>query len=99
MRKQDRVILWPTYFDSARTRREGRRIPKNLAVASPRVSELKDAADKLHLNCELVADAAFPKVPWSKSGSILVQKRQSKEATIREMAKQLLKIRGTPVTA
>jgi len=99
MRKQDRVILWPTYFDSARTRREGRRIPRNLAVASPRVSELKVAADKLRLNCELVADAAFPKMPWSKSGSILVQKKQSKEATIREMAKQLLKIRGTLVTA
>jgi len=93
MRKQDKVAVWPTYFDSAKTRREGRRVPKNLAVLSPRASEVKEAADKLRLGCELNAVVAFPRTPWSRSGMVLVQKIQSKEATVREIAKQLLLIR------
>jgi signal recognition particle subunit SRP19 len=98
MRQQEKVILWPTYFDSLRTRGEGRRVPKNLAVPSPRISELKDAADKGHFDCELIMDAAFPGMPSSKSGMILVRKRQSKEEIIKEIAKQLVKVRNTPVT-
>jgi signal recognition particle subunit SRP19 len=98
MRKQDKIIVWPTYFDYAKTRREGRRVTKNLAVPSPKVSEVKAAADRLRLNCQLITEVAFPKMPWSKSGSILVQKKQSKEVTIREIAKQLLKIRSMPTT-
>ncbi|HXX86963.1 MAG TPA: signal recognition particle subunit SRP19/SEC65 family protein [Candidatus Acidoferrum sp.] len=94
MRKQDKFILWPTYFDSAKTRRQGRRVSKSLAVLSPKISELKEAADKLGLICVLNAEVAFPSTPWSKSGMILLQKMQSKEATVREMAKQLLKVRS-----
>ena len=96
MRKQEKIILWPTYFDSARTRGEGRRVPKNLAVPYPKISEVKDAADKLNLNCELTADVAFPKAPWLKSGMVLVDKKKSKEETIKDIAKQVLKIRSAP---
>jgi signal recognition particle subunit SRP19 len=98
MRKQGKIILWPTYFDSTRTRGEGRRVPKNLAIPSPKFSEVKDAADELNLNCEPTADLAFPKSPWLKSGMILVDKKKSKEETIKQIAKQLLKIRSAPVT-
>ena len=44
MRKQDKMIIWPAYFDSTKTRRDGRRIPKSLAVPSPKILEIKDAA-------------------------------------------------------
>jgi signal recognition particle subunit SRP19 len=99
MRKQDKIIVWPTYFDSAKTRKEGRRVPKNMAVPSPMITEMKDAADKLHLSCELVTDVAYPRTPWLKSGMILVEKKQSKEKTMEEIAKQLLKIRSAMANA
>jgi signal recognition particle subunit SRP19 len=95
VRKQDKFIVWPMYFESTRTRTEGRRVPKNLAVPSPKISEVKDAADKLGLNYELVADAAFPKMPWLKSGMILVEKRRPKEEVMKEIAKELMRIRST----
>jgi len=97
MRKQDKVVVWPRYFDSTRTRKEGRRVPKNLAVPSPEILEVKDATDKLHMNSELIANVAFPRSPWLKSGMILVEKKHSKEETMKEIAKQLLKIRSTPL--
>jgi len=98
MRKQDKVIIWPAYFDSTKTRNDGRRIPKSLAVPSPKILEIKEAAEKLGLECELVADVGYPKTPWLKTGMLLVKKNETKDKIIREIAKQLLKIRGTVTT-
>ncbi len=98
MRQQDKVIVWPAYFDSTRTRKNGRRIPKNLAVLMPRALEIKEAADKLHLICELVPDTGYAKTPWLKPGMVLVKKgKESKEAIIQRIAKQLQKTRNTIV--
>lgn len=94
MRKQDKAIIWPAYFDATKTRNEGRRIPKNLAIPLPRIAEIKDAADKLRLDCELVADVAYPATPWLKTGMLLVKKKEPKERTIRKIAKQLPSLRG-----
>ena len=98
MRKQDKIIIWPAYFDSTKTRNDGRRIPKNLSVPSPKILEIKDAAEKLGLENELAADAGYPKTPWLKTGMLLVKKNEAKEQTIRRIAKELLKIRSTAVT-
>jgi signal recognition particle subunit SRP19 len=94
MRKQDKVILWPAYFDSAKTRREGRKVPKSLAVPSPKISELKEAAEKLGLEHELIPDACYPKTPWLRTGMLLIAKKETKNRTLKEVAKQLQRIRG-----
>jgi signal recognition particle subunit SRP19 len=94
MRKQDKAILWPAYFDSAKTRKEGRRVPKNLAVQSPKILEITEAAVKLGLKHEVAAEAGFPKTPWVKTGMIMVEKKGTKEQVIKKIAKQLLKIRS-----
>jgi signal recognition particle subunit SRP19 len=96
MRKQDKAIIWPAYFDSARTRKEGRRVPKSLAVQSPKVQEIEEAAEKLGLKHEVAAEADYPKTPWVETGMIMVEKKVSKEQTIRNIAKELLRIRSEP---
>lgn len=94
MRKQEKIIIWPAYFDSGRSRSGGRRVPKNQAVASPLISELKEAAEKLSLAFELVAGAGYPKTPWLKTGMLLVEKKGSKNQTLETIAKQLQKMRS-----
>lgn len=95
MRQQDKVIIWPAYFDSAKTRKEGRRIVKNLAISVPKASEVKEAADKLHLVCELVSDKGYTKTPWLKTGMVLVKKnKEMKEGLIQKIASQLQKNRS-----
>lgn len=95
MRKQEKIIMWPAYFDSAKTRRGGRRIPKSLAVPSPKITEIRDAAEKLGLECEVVLDVGYPKTPWLKTGMLLVRKSESKDKTIKKIAKTLQIIRST----
>jgi signal recognition particle subunit SRP19 len=94
MRKQDKIIIWPAYFDSTKTRGEGRRISKVLAVPSPKITEIKDAAEKLGLECEVVLDAGYPKTPWLKTGMLLVKKSEAKDEILKKIAKNLQKIRS-----
>jgi len=98
MRQQEKVIIWPTYFDSARTKRQGRRVPKNLAFSSPQILEIKEAVERLHLSYELVADMAYPKTPWLKTGVILVKKKDTKSEIIMSIARQVLKTRNVTAT-
>jgi signal recognition particle subunit SRP19 len=94
MRKLDKAIIWPIYFDSAKTRKKGRRIPKNMAVQSPKIAEIKEATDKLGLKNEINLEAHFPKTPWAKSGMMFVEKTESKEKIIQKIAKQLIKVKN-----
>jgi len=98
MRKQERTIIWPAYLDSTKTIKEGRRIPRNLGVPSPKTLEIEEALEKLGLEHELVTEASYPKTPWLKTGMILVKKNEPKDQIIRKIAGQLLKIRSAPTT-
>jgi signal recognition particle subunit SRP19 len=97
VRKQDKVILWPAYFDLTKTREEGRKVPKTLAVPSPKILELKEAAEKLGLEHELVPEAGYPKTPWMKTGMLLIAKKEPKNQIIKKVAKQLQKIRSAAI--
>ena len=94
MRKLDKAIIWPVYFDINKSREEGRRVTKSQAVISPKIVEIKEAADKLGLENEINLEAHFPKMHWSKSGMLLVEKNEAKEAIIKKLAKQLVKIKN-----
>jgi len=94
MRKLDKAIIWPVYFDFNKSRQEGRRVPKSQAVQSPKILEIKEAADKLGLGNQMNVEAHFPKAPWIKSGMLLVEKNEPKEAIIKKLAKQLLRIKS-----
>jgi signal recognition particle subunit SRP19 len=94
MQKEGKIILWPVYFDSTKTREEGRKIAKGYAIQSPRIEELEKAVQRLGLQCQTVIDAAYSKEPWRKTGLLIVSKEGSKTQTMRRMAKLLPSIRA-----
>jgi len=94
MRKLDKAIIWPIYFDAAKTRKEGRRVPKAMAVQQPKIDEIQTAVTRLGLKNELRPETHFPKNPWAKTGMLLVEKKESKEKIIQKIAKQLIRIKN-----
>jgi signal recognition particle subunit SRP19 len=94
MRQQDKIIIWPAYFDLTKTRKDGRRVPKNLAVVSPKILELKDVVEKLRLKYEIRPDTGYSKTPTLKTGTLLIEKKEPKEEMIRKIAGQLVKNRA-----
>jgi len=94
MRKQNKIVLWPVYFDANKTRMEGRRVPKKLATPSPNLDEIQKAAKRMGLQPEIIPDAIHPSSPRQKTGLLIIPKKDSKVETLRKIAKELLDIRG-----
>ena len=93
MRKQNKIFLWPIYFDSNTSRNDGRRVTKQLAVSAPKLEELQRAAKRLGLQPEIVSDAAHPSCPWRKTGLFILPKTESKGKTLKKIAKELSDLR------
>jgi signal recognition particle subunit SRP19 len=75
VKKPGKIVVWPANIDSKKTRREGRKIPKKLAVESPKLEEIIEAARKLGLNPAAVPHAALPKEWWNKTGYVIVERK------------------------
>jgi signal recognition particle subunit SRP19 len=93
MRKKNKILLWSIYFDLNKSRRAGRRVPRKLAVSSPKLEELQRAAKRLGLQPEIVSDAAHPSSPWFQTGLILLPKTESKSTTLKKIGEQLSVLR------
>ncbi len=84
-----RMMIWPSYLDSKKTKKEGRRIPKNLAVSTPKLREISRAASKLGLNPEVEKDKNYPKSWWESSGRVIVDKNQPKNEILLKISKTI----------
>ena len=80
-------MIWPVYFDTSKTKKEGRRVPKNVAIPNPNVSEIYEAAKRLDLDPELEADAAHPAFPSHRTGRVLIDADGSKTEVLRNLTK------------
>ena len=94
MRKSDCTVLWPVYFDSTKTRSEGRRIAKNIGTAAPTLSMIEKVLTSLNLNYDSVPDASHPHYPWKKTGMIIVKKRRDRNRLLKDIAKELVGLSG-----
>ena len=66
-------VIWPAYFDATLSRREGRRIPRSLAVEEPTVDEIATAVQQVGYDAVVERDVAYPRRHWEGSGRVLVQ--------------------------
>ncbi|KAL2155541.1 hypothetical protein VTH82DRAFT_283 [Thermothelomyces myriococcoides] len=66
--------LYPVYFDATRSRAEGRRVPKSLAVANPLALDIVQACARLGLQTVLEAGKLHPK-DWANPGRVKVDLR------------------------
>ena len=91
MRERDRIVLWPIYFDSGRTRSEGRRVPKRLGLQTPKLSDIQKAIEKLGLEFEVVLDAIYPRSARRRTGYIVVRGNEPKNRLLKDIAEKLQK--------
>jgi signal recognition particle subunit SRP19 len=84
--RKDVVVIWPLYFDAARSRSEGRMVPASVAISSPTLDQLITAAIKAGYKPEIERDKKHPSNWYECSGRILVPKREPKSAVLRKIA-------------
>lgn len=89
MPKRDSIVLWPAYFDAKRSRQEGRRVSKKLAVENPTAQEIAAAARALGLSPEVEEGKSFPATPWRKEGRVRVRADYYKTSAVKRVAEKL----------
>ena len=92
--RTDRIILWPSYFDSRKKRSGGRRVPKSLAVEKPTVEEIFKAVKSLGLEAIILEDKAYPSNWWEHEGCVSVEKSLTKTELISKVAPKLKAIKS-----
>jgi len=94
LKQKGKIIIWPANLDSKKTRREGRKIPKSIALEAPKLHEIEEAAKELNLNPISVKEAARPSNWWEKTGYVIVNRdEKSKISILKEIALRISKKR------
>jgi signal recognition particle subunit SRP19 len=93
-KKDNKLVIWPEYFDQTLTRARGRRVPKNLATASPNVETIHKAAKSLGYKSVLERDKKYPRFWWKKEGGrvLVSSKGIAKSRIILNIAKRMKKL-------
>lgn len=88
-RKDDKYILYPLYFDNSISRKKGRRITLESSLEKPTIEQIAKAAQSLGLHPILERDFSHPSRHWKQDGRVLVDKKDSKEKILQQIAQRL----------
>jgi len=90
-----KAVIWPANLDSTKSRKEGRKLAKGPALQIPRLEELRDAANQLSIEHEIVAGKSRPNAWWEKGGYLIVPKATPQSKLLRSLASEIRKQRAT----
>jgi signal recognition particle subunit SRP19 len=88
-------VLWPEYFDSNRTRDQGRKVRKELSVPEPSLEMLGKALQRLGLEYKVEEAKSYPGNWYKSQGRVLVDHKFTKSQLILKVAEQLAKLPKT----
>jgi len=91
LKESGKYVIWPVYLDSTKTRKEGRKIPRRIAVSSPKLPEIEKATSSLGLEPIVNMEAIHPRA--RVRGYVLVKKGGTKLGLLRDIAKKISEFR------
>ena len=93
MRSDNRIRIYPEYFNASLTRAQGRKVSKKLALENPTLLELKLSAQKLKFTVEVDENRAYSR-HWEQPSGLLylstsesVQELAPKTEILRNLSK------------
>ncbi|WP_214399525.1 signal recognition particle subunit SRP19/SEC65 family protein [Methanocaldococcus lauensis] len=81
------MIIWPSYIDKNKSRREGRRVPKNLAIENPCLRDIERSLKKLGLEPKIYREKRYPRQHWEICGCVEVDYKGNKLKLLKEICK------------
>lgn len=66
-------VIYPAYLDRDLTRSEGRRVPKDLAVAEPELDEIAKSVQQVGYDAVIERDVAYSRESHEPRGRVLVK--------------------------
>ncbi len=93
--KGRKIVVYPEYLDSKKSRSQGRRIPSKISIPKPTLEEIARAAERLELNPIIEEDKSYPRNWWENKGRVIVDKVESKQKTLKLLAEEIKRSRGS----
>ena len=91
----DRLCVWPGYFDMKRSRRAGRRVPKDASVLKPDLEGLFNAARAVGLRkIKREEHTSHPRRPHGREGRLWVSSAGAEESIGASSKEELLQLIG-----
>jgi signal recognition particle subunit SRP19 len=87
--RSDHIVLWPSYFDSRKSRAEGRRVSKESSLENPSVEEIQKAVKSIGLDATIKKTKSYPRKWWENEGQVRVEKTMSKTQLINQVVAKL----------
>jgi signal recognition particle subunit SRP19 len=81
------MIIWPVYIDKKKTRKEGRRVPEDLAIEKPSLKDIEKALKKLGLEPKVYRDKRYPRQHWEVCGCVEVDYKGNKLLLLKEICR------------
>jgi signal recognition particle subunit SRP19 len=65
-------VIWPAFLDADRTRNEGRRVARDVAVSDPDVDEIAKAVQQVGYDAVIEREKTYPR-EYEARGRVLVK--------------------------
>ena len=89
------LIFWPQYFDLKRSRSDGRRLSKKLAIERITTKEIATAARRLGYKADVEGSFRYPRTWYDDPGRVIINAKGKKKSKILlEVAKEIRKMRS-----
>ena len=87
-------VYWPQYFDIKKSRSDGRRLSKKLAIDKVSADIIAKAARQLGYKAELESNYKYPRSWFDEPGRVLIDtKGKKKSKVLIEVAKEIKKLK------
>lgn len=73
-------VIWPTYMDSTKSVKHGRRICLNDAISEPTIYEISEALKSLHIRHVIQPYKIYPRLadsPWDNTGRVMIDLKRN----------------------
>ncbi|MEM0017996.1 MAG: signal recognition particle subunit SRP19/SEC65 family protein [Candidatus Korarchaeum sp.] len=93
MHLRGRKVIYPSYFDSRLSRKDGRRVPKSLSTRGPTLQDVINALKSLSIGFDVEKDKGRPSRWYKFEGRVLVDYKGRKEELLRLVAAEMVRQR------
>ncbi len=90
-KRQRMIVLWPEYFDSNLSIKQGRRVPAKAAVSNPKLDEITLILKQLNIKFQKEPKAAYPSTWFKPGGRVLIPKKSHNKQKILKWVSRKLK--------
>ncbi|MHA1378803.1 MAG: signal recognition particle subunit SRP19/SEC65 family protein [Candidatus Helarchaeota archaeon] len=89
MKRRNKLYFYPLYFDFEKSRNQGRRVNKKIAIKAPSLEIITKTAASLGYKFEIEPGKAHPKAWWNQGRLAIINPTEKKSTILVKLSKKM----------